>query len=212
MKEWIELAAYFDKDSAIQTIAALRTNNIECIIDDPSNHLNSALGQQTSAPVTIRVAPEDLPKAQELISIYPETDNGSSLDLESYDDDELREIVLRPEEWHRDIVFNAQSLLKKRGITISKEEADIETRKKTEALEQGTAANMLTKYFFWLFALLGGLIGIIGGYFYWRGRIRGFDGKRYYMYNERTRTEGCYMFFTGIISVIVQSYLIMAFA
>ena len=63
----------------------------------------------------------------------------------------------------------------------------------------------------WLLALLGGIIGIVAGYFYWRAKVKGPDGKRYYMYTTKYRNYGYYMFMFGLTSVVIQTYFLYHF-
>lgn len=51
----------------------------------------------------------------------------------------------------------------------------------------------------YIFALLGGFLGIIIGYFLWTSKKTLPDGRKVYSYNQKDRMQGKYIFFIALI-------------
>lgn len=211
MSNWVTLGEYLDKEVLVQTEAILNGNKIHFQIKTPETHLHSALGQATSQPFIIQVRSDQYELAKELIHTHDENASIVEVPLEEYDIEELKEIVLNPEDWHEEFVRKATNELTRRGAEVAETEIRETREEKINQLEKGTEPNKKIYFFMWCFSLMGGYIGIIAGYFYWRGKTKGVDGKRYFMYSEKYRNNGYYMFMLGLISALLQTYLLIKF-
>jgi len=202
MEKWIVLAEFFDEEVLLRTETLLEDHKIKFRVRNPETHLNSALGQQTSQPFVIEVEEKNLQDA--LTYFYKSGFADEDIPIEEYSSDELREIVMNPDEWHTAYVLKAREELAKRGEKISEEKVTEIMEAKIEKARIGQKPNMVIYCACWVFAVLGGLLGIIGGFFYWRTKTKAFDGQKYFMYTPQIRNGGLYMFITGILSVILQ--------
>ena len=55
----------------------------------------------------------------------------------------------------------------------------------------------------WIFAILGGLIGMLIGASIWTGKVKDADGNKVYRYNEGSRKQGMIMFFIALAWMIL---------
>ena len=211
MSNWVILGEYLDKEVLVQTKAILNGNKISFRVKTPETHLNSALGQATSQPFIIEVLSDEYELAKQLIHTQDENASVVEVPMNEYTSEELKEIVLNPEDWHQEFIAKAKEELAKRGTGVSEGEVEKTREEKIKQFEKGTEPSKTIYYFMWFFSLMGGYIGIIAGYFYWKGKIKGIDGRRYYMYSEKYRNRGYYMFILGSISAFLQTFLYIKF-
>ncbi len=204
MSNWIVLGEYLDKDALVKTEAILSGNQIQYQIQTPESHLNSALGQGTSQPFIIEVQEDQYESARQLVFSYDDESATQEMSMSDYSEEELKEMVLNPDDWHPDFVSGAKKELSKRGTEVN--EADVKKTRddKISQDKAGTEPKKALFYVMWLLALAGGYIGLIAGYYYWQGKARGTDGNRYYIYTKKYRTLGSYMFLSGLISILIQ--------
>ena len=121
MKDWVTLGEYLDKDVLIQTEAVLNTHEIAFRLISPENHLNSGFGQATDQPFIIEVASDQFELAKSLILNEDEDSATAEMSLDEYSLEELKEIVLNPEDWHEQFIARAEEELSKRGATVSQQ-------------------------------------------------------------------------------------------
>jgi len=131
--------------------------------------------------------------------------------LLSFTDEELMEIVAKPDEWGSFDYQLAQDLLKKRGVELSKEKADrLKADRYTQlAQPKGESVKNITGYYIIsilssvLFFPIGMIIGWVWGY----SKKQLPDGYKVYAYNERVRDHGRNIF---LISMIVFVMTVVA--
>ena len=177
--------------------AILNANKINFQIITPETHINSAYGQANSQPSVIEVPEEQYEIARKLV--YDKNTEASEMvdPMKDYTIEELKDIILNPEEWHDEFITSAKKILNGKGIEVGKNEIDQNTHQKTDELRKGKVPSKSIYYSMWFFALVGVYFGVVAGYFYWRGKVNGPDGKKYYMYSEAYREKGYYMFMMG---------------
>lgn len=212
MENWVALGEYRDKEVLVQTEAVLKANEIEFRLISPENHLNAAFGQGTDQPFIIEVASDQIELAKTLVLAEDEDEAVLEVSMAEYTLEELKEIVLNPEDWHQGYITKAKEELSRRGSAISEAEVENTREEKIRQLEEGTVPSKTIYYFMWACAFFGGYFGIIAGYYYWRGKVKGLDGKRYYMYADKYRKQGYIMFILAIFSALVQTYLVITYA
>ena len=147
--------------------------------------------------------------ARKLTSIEGGNAEIEEIPIADYSTNELKEIVLNPEDWHEEFIRKSKEELNLRGIEVEAAEVESVHQEKIRELEQGTEPSKTLFYFMWGFAIFGGYIGIIAGFFYWRGKVKGIDGKRYFMYTPKYRKHGSYIFVVGLLSALLQTYLLL---
>jgi hypothetical protein len=181
----------------------LNKNNIKTVLGDniPPLDINFS-GSTLQNQYEIKIDTSDFKKAEVVL----EKDTENLLDtidedyyLLSFTNEELYEILLNSDEWN---VFDyklAQKLLTDRGKTI---DSEMLTSLKNERLkilarpEENQKAWIIAGY---IFALLGGGIGIVIGYSLWRSKKTLPNGERIYSYSAEDRKNGQRIFLISII-------------
>ncbi|RKR10519.1 hypothetical protein C8C83_2196 [Flavobacterium sp. 90] len=181
----------------------LNKNNIKTVIGDNIPPLDvSFSGSTLRNQYEIKIDPSDFEKAEVIL----EKDTENLLDtidkdyyLLDFTNEELYEILLNSDEWN---VFDyklAQKLLTDRGKTIDSEMLASLKKERLKTLakpEENQKAWIIAGY---VFALLGGGIGIVIGYSLWRSKKTLPNGERIYSYNAEDRKNGQRIFLISII-------------
>jgi len=119
--------------------------------------------------------------------------------LFEFTNEELYEILEKPDEWNYIDYKLAQKILKERGKDINENLlASLKEERVTELSKPER------RYSFWIIvgyisSLLGGLLGLAIGWILWTMKKTLPNGERIYVYSESDRRHGKIMFMIGII-------------
>lgn len=117
---------------------------------------------------------------------------------------ELIKMVYQFDQWSPEMLQAVETELSKRNqlpadLAIKKQEA---INHKEEILIRGKEASLSGQIFGWVFIL--GFLGLYIGYRYAYSKIKSKStGKKYYRYNESSRTHGTYIFYAAIAGLIL---------
>ncbi|MEZ0129432.1 hypothetical protein AB9T88_06510 [Flavobacterium sp. LBUM151] len=189
----------------------LNQNNIQTVLGDNIPPLDVTFsGSTLQNQYEIKIDPSDFEKAEAVL----EKDTENLLDtidkdyyLLSFTNEELYEILLNSDEWN---VFDyklAQKLLTERGKTIDPEMLNSLKKERLKILakpEENQKPWIIAGY---IFALLGGGIGIVIGYSLWRSKKTLPNGERIYSYNAEDRKNGLIIFLISIIVFPISFFL-----
>lgn len=125
--------------------------------------------------------------------------------LHTSTEEELLEILAKPEDWDPYLVLHARRLAEARGAQL---EAKIETKAAeiSEQMTQGIAAPMWQLMLGWAAVVFGGFLGVIIGYSLAYSKEKNLQGE-YFTYNEATRETGGIMLWCGLAMVIFWGLL-----
>ena len=149
------------------------------------NPLNSA--------TMLKLRPGDFKKADLVLAEYYDNAAGN-IDpdhyLFSFTNDELKDILIKPDEWGKLDYQLAQKILKDRGENINESMlADLKTKRITELQKHEKSPGALIA-FGYLFAIIGGFAGIIIGFILTGSKKTLPDGSSQHMYNNEDRKHG----------------------
>lgn len=115
--------------------------------------------------------------------------------LLTFTNDELLEIVAKPDEWGAFDYQLAQKLLKERGVDITKEKTDRlkADRYKELAKPEGEPAKNIVGYY--IISILFFPVGLIIGWVWGYSKKQLPDGYKVYTYNNSVRNHGRTIFF-----------------
>ena len=113
----------YEKNMADTVYALLSNDGIKCKLVSARSNIEAAYGASNSNTYEIFVDEKDETRSFELIDAVSQP-NDLDLDINSYSDDEIRDIILNPDEWHESFVAKAKSIAKQRNILIEEEEID----------------------------------------------------------------------------------------
>lgn len=172
----------------------IRDKGIECIIVEDKKYFDPTFANNQIEPaISIKLNPGDFTLAHAALEEY------YSHTLENIDDeyyllnftnDELTDIIQKPDEWgHFDYIL-AKKLLKDRGIEISSESANLLRKKRNEELAKPEISETFWIYAGYISAILGGFLGLIIGWTLKYHKKTLPDGNRVYSYGPNDRIHG----------------------
>jgi hypothetical protein len=181
----------------------LKKHNIEAQIADNIPPVDSSFsGTTLQNQYEIKILLADFEKAEKILDENAENlINQVSKDhyLFDFKDDELYEILLKADEWSEFDHKLAQKILVQRGKSI---DADLLTALKKQRLELLAKPEENQKPWIiagYIFAILGGLLGILIGYSLWTSKKSLPNGEKVYSYSEKDRVHGKNIFYLGLI-------------
>ena len=113
--------------------------------------------------------------------------NDSSHYLHEFNEEELYEILRKPDEWSNYDHAYSQKLLKSRGHEIDLEKIKSFTEKRYEELSKPEKSSQLQIVAGYIFACIGGLLGIMIGWYIWKSTKTLSDGKKTFVYEQEDR-------------------------
>ena len=189
----------------------LNKNNIATEIADNIPPVDSSFsGSTLQNQYEIKIALADFEKAEKILdenaeNLIDEVDKDHY--LFSFTDDELYEILLKADEWNEFDYKLAQKILIQRGKSVDTELLKALKKQRIELLakpEENQKSWIMAGY---IFAIFGGLLGILIGYSLWTSKKSLPNGQKVYSYNEKDRAHGKNIFYIGLI--ILPFYVII---
>lgn len=202
-EEYLRFKLFPDKQTAEDFVEVLKQNGIDYKIEedvlvfDPS-YANNPLNKDYA----ITIKQSDFKRASAAYDAYFAKqlhDVPADYYLFSFSNDELLEILAKPDEWGAFDYQLAQQLLKQRGVEISTEETDhlkAERYKEIAQPEDEPTKNLVGYY---IISILFFPVGIIIGWVWGYSKKQLPDGYKVYAYNERVRNHGRTIFLIAMI-------------
>ena len=188
-------------------IAVLKENNIPYELEedklyyDPSN-----LGGSAKAAYHLRIPNSDFEKTEKLlVKSAATTELDEQHYLKSFTDEELMEILLKPDEWSRTDYNLATSLLVIRGKQVNESLLEALRKQRIDDLAKPEENNRIWIITGYVSSILGGLLGIFIGLHMCTAKKTLPNGQRVYMFKKEDRNQGFYIFITGIVCLIFWS-------
>lgn len=181
----------------------LKENGIESLLADNVPPVDVTFsGSTLQNEFEIRIKQSDFKKAEKIL----EKDAENLIDqidkdyyLFEFTDEELYEILLKPDQWNALDYTLAKKILKQRGKPIDKELLNSLKNERLKDLakpEENQNPWIIAGY---IFSLLGGFLGLIIGYFLWTSKKTLPNGQKVYSYSANDRKHGKYIFYIGLI-------------
>lgn len=194
---------FMDPAQAEATIQTLNKHEIEWELSDNSPAVDLTFtGNALQNQVQLKLRPEDFERARKVLEVEAR-DLIGQVDEEHYlygfSDDELMNIVTEPDEWSAFDYELAQRILSDRGKSITPEEILALKEQRQKELAQPEEKQTDWIYVGYFFAIAGGLIGLMIGWYLWSFKKTLPNGQRIHAYHEVDRLHGRRMFFIGLI-------------
>jgi hypothetical protein len=119
--------------------------------------------------------------------------------LFAFSDEELIQLISKRDEWSDYDFLLAQRILKERGRVVEEGELTDLEEKRLQELNKPEKVNPGWIYAGFLFALLGGIFGIMMGWFISSNTKTLPNGKTIYCYSDADRRKGRIMMISGIV-------------
>jgi hypothetical protein len=180
----------------------LKQNEISFELEDNSQITPSIIvGETSAADFRLKLKAADFEKGDRIINSFVENSIGTIEDdyyLLSFSDDELLEVINKRDEWSHYDYNVAKIELKKRGLEINEKLENAIRQTRLNELKHKEKGSVIWIVFGYLSAFLGGLLGIVIGFNFWKSKLTLPTGERVPVYNEETRTNGMYITILGI--------------
>lgn len=202
------LQRFLDPDQAVELAEVLMAHGIPTEIDTNNpNVVGSFTSNTANKEVLLMVKEGDLGRARQLMESLAEEEvvegeiTGHYLD--SFSVEELWEVVQRPDEWNPVDVALAKKMLKEKGEEASEEKIAEARKARIHELAQPDAASGYLIASGYLFAFLGGIIGIFIALQLLRSTKVLPNGQKVYYYPEINRRDGLIMLVIGLVMLVV---------
>ncbi len=215
MEELISLKTFNTLEEATGVVELLEKSNIfmkiekEQLLEDSVFAGNTLLNQ-----ICIKVKPENLETAQNLLNELEEV-NIDKLEPDYYlfdfSDEELIDILQKPDEWSMNDLHWAQEILIQRGKEPEKSQIEKWKKNRLEFLATPdliTPRHVKSAYFF---CILGGIIGIMMGRHINSYKKTLPNGQKVYNYNPESRKKGKGIAIFGIVCLVAELILLLIF-
>jgi hypothetical protein len=202
---------------AKQLTDVLDENDIEYDVTQESLVANPLLvsGDELSMEYIIKLKQQDFDKVNELLVAGEEqavSDVESDYYLYDFTDQELLDIVKNFDEWSAFDFALARKILKDRGVVINDRNIADFKQDKIDMLKQPEESQRFWIVLGYIFAFLGGLLGIFIGWYLATSKKTLPNGEQVYSYAEEDRKQGKNILTFGVImlivSVILRIYLV----
>ncbi len=138
---------FIKKSEAEEFAQFLKAHDIPTLVESTKALIDSAIiGKDQIPRVVVKIQAQDFQKANDLIAESLKNLDYNSLKdhyLNQLKDEELRAILLKPDEWSVESVEIAKILLKARGIEISEQEIQQIEAERIAKFQEGKAASPL---------------------------------------------------------------------
>jgi hypothetical protein len=207
MDEFVLFQSFMNESDAIPVMEILRENKIEYKVEKFKEPLDSIIGGDVVRDkYYLKIKPQDFPKANEALDqVILKSFSTIEPDyyLFSFSNDELLEIIKKPDEWSRQDFLIAKKILDDRGKRINDEEVNILKSKRIRELaieEKEPTTQIIAGY---IFAFLFSLVGVFFGLALFVTKKSLPDGRRVFAYTENTRNHGRAIFMISMAMLIL---------
>ncbi|MCB9310884.1 MAG: hypothetical protein H6567_12570 [Lewinellaceae bacterium] len=203
-----------------ELISILEKNNIYYEVSSAETIVDKLIvGSGMLAKYTLKLLPKDFNATNEYIK---QEALAKGIRIEDFDhlsalsDDELFEILKNPDEWSVEAEIVARKILSNRNVKIIEEDISNYKLNKTLDRKKGKSVSFIIQFLYFLCIAIGFYFGIIFliagiamGYYYTYGTVTDSQGNKHYVYDEKARHNGKLILWGGIISFVIQMYLII---
>lgn len=192
---------YTDQENALKDLTFLRENNVEANLSQ--EHINGVLNYQ------LELNEASMDEAEKLIaSASSSPEETPAHFMADYTDEELEEIIIHYSEYAESTVVNAKNILEERKpgfdfASLEIKQAD-EFQKQLKEVQRGIRAKPIGLIAAYLFALIGGLLGMAAGWFIEVSQTKGVDGIKYPTYDAFSRRHGKRIKWIGLVALIIS--------
>lgn len=208
MNDFVLFQSFFTEDEATPVIETLKANGIEYRIEKFKQPLDSTLaGDVVDNKIFLNIRSGDFAKANEILDKVI-LDNIQSLETDyylfSFTNDELNEIIHKPDEWSRQDFLIARKILHGRGSDVPDEKINTIRSNRIKELakqESGSTSWIILGY---TLAFLSGVVALIIALPFIFAKKTLPDGRKVFIYNANTREHGKIISLLTVIVIVVN--------
>jgi hypothetical protein len=213
--EWIDLATFATEEEADALLALLKENNMTYNVAVDQHQMGDSLNLEIQnrgiTAVHVQVLPRDKANGDKLVEIMAGKEVQAIEEddyLSKFSDEELLDVLKKPDEWNRTDYQLALKFLRERGQEITDEHLQaLATARITELSQPNPmSSSMITLGY--LLCLLGGIVGIMVGIQLYSSNKRLPDGRKTYAYSPQVRSHGARILALGSVMLLVTIWVI----
>lgn len=204
---------FADKNLATTYTEILKEHSITYVLDELQNNYNILI-PNSNAPkeYLLKIGIEDFEKVDSIFLDY-EKDKIQDVDndyyLYSFTNDELIEVITNFEEWSEYDYLLAQKILDDRDFGLDQDKIKALQNKRVEEIAKPHKGSTFLISLGYLFAFMGGIIGIAIGYNLAYHKKLLPDNRLVPYYTAKTRRQGLNIFWISILSFFTWTILVL---
>jgi hypothetical protein len=227
MTDYRTFQEFMNEEDAVEMAAKLKQQGINAVIEKSPDLLGQELiGRQYNSFILLKIPKDKFIQAQQALI------SSTNIDMDSVDrnymlfslsDEELMDVITKPDEWGAYNYNLARLILKERGINVNEQHVDTLKNEHINKLSQQRSLDpfwLFLGYFFsiisiiavlvnpallvaiYSISLLPGILGIIMGAIVIRTKRTLPDGSRIKSYDAKTRRHGLFMIVIGVFAFV----------
>jgi hypothetical protein len=200
-------------EEAQELMDVLKAHHIACELEDTSAFDVTFSGNTLNKEYRVKLQQSDFEPAEELLLNQPHVSADqlpSDHYLLSFSDDELLEIVTKPDEWSAADYKLALQLLKEHGKEFSADSIKALKKQRYNELAQPEENKPVWIIVGFVSALFGGILGVFIGWHLMTFKKTLPDGQRVYGYTTADRKKGQTILFLGLIFAFLWLLVIIS--
>ena len=204
--EFITYQKFNDPALANDLAELLDGHNIPFRIQEETSGFDPSFVMSNAAvDYAVKIKSADFEKANQLRKEY-ETKNLDSVETDYYlfgfTDDELMEVLTKADEWSTFDVVLGRKILVERGKNISDADITAINKRRIEELRVPETSQSIWIVLGYIFALMGGVMGLFIGWYLKSHKKTLPDGEKVYAHTEQDRWHGKTIFYIAIAGTI----------
>lgn len=197
-----------EPDQVEYLIAILKDYEIDFEVTEDRDSLDTLYGgNHLTKHFYVKIKKEDFAKADSIILSLTEKEL-TSVDNDHYlfdfSDEELFDILSKPDEWNEADYILAKKILRDRGREISDDIIKLLKTQRISELAKPDEGHRSWMYAGYIFAILGGLLGIFIGWHLSTFKKTLPNGQRVYGYTKKDRVHGNRILIIGLIMFFIS--------
>lgn len=206
-EQYLTFQKFTDKASALELADLLKQNGIDCKFEDTSGRVDLTFSNSEAIKeYRVKLRKENFEAANDLLLqlTAQQLENVSEEHyLYEFTDEELTEIIHKPDEWCKLDYLLAKKLLKERGKEIKTELAEAYKKQRIQELSEPEKSQKGWIIAGNIFSFLGGLLGVFIGWHLRYHKKTLPNGDRVFAYSIPDRKNGYNIFIIGIVSFVL---------
>lgn len=196
------------KEETEEILSVLSDNNIDFIVENATPHFDARFNNDITQEYDLKIKPEDFIVSDSLLANKMANeikDIPKDYYLYSFSDEELLDIQKKKDEWGIYDIMISRHILKERDVDVSEEALKELSAERLDELKRPEDPKFMWIIVGYIFAMLGGIIGILWGWFLLTHKKTLPNGEVVYGYSRRYQKHGFLIMIIGIFFTILMS-------
>jgi hypothetical protein len=210
MSDFAIFKDFIAKEDARQLLNILDVNRIPFSVVENAYEVDITFGGNIPRNFQVFIHPSNFDQVNKILESEAETqlDNIDPTHyLYDFAKSELYEVIVKKDEWSAYDYQLAKKILLERGESIDAEAIAIYNQQRLEELSKPDEKPIVYLIAGAIFSLMGGLFGIIIGWYLYSAKKTLPNGTKMYSYAEEDRRSALIIFLVGIIASLFWGYL-----